>query len=521
MLLAQTISPLPFRQWLWQDKENKRLLCFSLVIMAITFGWLKYLYPYPNFMPPDSENYLQAAANNDFINVWPIGYSKFLRIISVFTRSHLILVLTQYILQSFSLLYFIFSMRYLLSPSKWLFRIILLISVMNPLLPHIANFVSSDCIFVSLSLIWFTQLLWIIYNSNSTLLYLHALIVVLAFTVRFTAIYYPFISVAVILSSSMPAIIKWKGAGAIALFILIFIGRTQYEYKTRTGTIQYSAFGGWQLAANALYGYAWAKPDKEEEVPDGFEELHTIVKQHMDSVRHLINRPDKDPGIYYLWDFKSPLRIYLDKQIAKSKNKTFFENWAAVAPLYNYYGRWLIKKYPRPFILHFAWPNLIRYYNPPVFFMGYYNLSDNKVEPVTVSWFQWKNNKLSTRTKDHKINIMDYCCTLVAILNPAFLISAIFFISMGGFQRSARAYVKMLGCMQIVWLCNTVFSVLSAPIELRYHIFPVIITGPFCLFFIIKTVHLFESANKTIYNKTLHYETILRSDHPANDGQLL
>lgn len=508
MLFPQTISHLSFKQWLWQDHENRRLLWFSFLIMIISFGWLKYLYPYPNFMPPDSYSYLEAATKNDFINMWPIGYSKFLRLVSVFTRSHLILVILQYLILMLSVLYFLITIRYLLSPGKWLFRIIVLISITNPLLPHIANFVSSDCLFAALSLTWFSQLLWIIYKASPRLLIIHAVIVLLAFTVRFSALYYPLVSILLILFSTTPKRTKWIGIFSVAILTLGFIGSTQYEYKTRTNTIQYSAFGGWQLAANALYGYAWAIVDKEEMVPFSFKELHTIVKQHMDSISQLKYRPDKEPGIYYLWDFKSPLRLYLDKQIAKNKQTDFLKNWASVAPLYNQYGLWLIKKYPGSFLLHYAWPNLIRYYNPPPYFMGAYNLGKTAVDSVASNWFNWKNNLVPTRTKSWKIQIMDLYPTLLAILNPALIINIIFFFTIGGFNNNSRTSKNIIYCMLLVWLSNTIFSVLSAPIELRYQIFPVVITWPFCVFLISRTIQNFNSVNKTIHKKTFHYETI-------------
>src|ERR1044072_6133444 len=98
MLFKQTITTQPFKKWFVQDKENKRLIWFSIAIMIISFGWLKYDYPYPNFMPPDSYSYLDAAYKNDLINQWPIGYSKFLRLVSVFSRSHLVLVIVQSLL---------------------------------------------------------------------------------------------------------------------------------------------------------------------------------------------------------------------------------------------------------------------------------------------------------------------------------------------------------------------------------------------------------------------------------------
>src|SRR5579872_6995040 len=98
MLFQHKLPNSAFKKWIWQDPENKRLLLLSVIVIVIQFIWLKLLYPYPNFMPPDSNSYMQSAFNNQTINMWAIGYSKFLRLISSFTNSHFILTLLQYLM---------------------------------------------------------------------------------------------------------------------------------------------------------------------------------------------------------------------------------------------------------------------------------------------------------------------------------------------------------------------------------------------------------------------------------------
>jgi hypothetical protein len=497
MLFQQTITNQPFIKWLVQDKENKRLFWVSLVIMIASFGWLKFVYPYPNFMPPDSYSYLEAAYKNDFINQWPIGYSKFLRLVSVFSRSHLILVVLQYLLLMTSVLYLLFTIRYLLAPGKWLFRGLLVISVVNPLLPHIANFVSSDCLFAALSLAWFIQLLWIIAQPNLRLLLFHALILLLAFTVRFSAIWYPFISITIILLNNLPKRIKWQSIGSILMLLLTFIGSTQHEYYKKTGTAQYSPFGGWQMAANALYAYAYARPVDPATVPEHFHNLHSLVNQHMDSLRKLANRPDEEIGIYYLWDVQSPLITYGKNRWKDAPKTPQFTKWASMAPLYGDYGRWLIKEYPGLFLKHFAWPNLIRYYNPPAMFMGRYNLGNTKVDSIAVTWFNWKNNQLPIRLADRSIYLMKFISTGLAIINPLFIASMLLFLCFSGFKQCRKTSKYLLICMLLVWGGNCVFSVLSAPTELRYQIFPAVITLPFCFLFMSWVIRSFQSEPAT------------------------
>jgi hypothetical protein len=497
MLFQQTISTQPFNQWLWSDKENRRLLWFAAFVAALSFGWLKFMYPYPNFMPPDSFSYLEAANKNDFINIWPIGYSKFLRLVSVFSRSHLILVVLQYLLIMSSVLYLLFTIRYLLAPGKWLFRGLLAISIINPLLPHIANFVSSDCLFAALSLVWFTQLLWIIHQPGLRLLLFHTIILLLAFTVRFSASWYPFISITIILLTNLiTKKIKWLSISTILTLLLVFIGSTQYEYYKRTGTTQYTAFGGWQVAANALYAYAHA-PKRDYGIYYRFLALHAEVNHHMDSLSKLKYRPDDHIGVYYLWDPKSPLITYEMDKWENDLKTPQFEKWASMATLYGGYGRWLIEDQPGLFLKHFAWPNLIRYYKPPPFFMGAYNQGSTTVDSIAVTWFNWKNNQLSSRLADRTIHLMIFFPTLLAIINPLFMASTLLFICFGGLKQCNRTSKHIFTCMLLIWLGNCLFSVLSAPIELRYQIFPVVITVPFCILFMSWIIRSWQSAPTT------------------------
>lgn len=501
MLFQQTKLTLGFKQWLLQDLENRRVLWLSAAASVFMFIGIKLIFPYPNFMPPDSNAYLEAAYNNQFIGVWAIGYSKFLRLFSSFSSSSIALVCFQYLILQVSLLYLLFSIRYLMSPGVWVFRVMWAASILNPLLPHVANYVSSDAIFTALSLVWFTQLLWIVHRPTIRLLLQHAAILLLAFTVRYNALYFPIISVLVILLSSLPIMKKTLGVASILLLLGTFIIRTQYEYQRETGKSQFSAFGGWQIAANALYGYAHTKPDSPETVPEKFRSLHALVNQRTASLRHIPNflRPDSNVGVYYLWDLQSPLRVYMTQQYkAKdsiiSTNYIFFKRWAPMAPLYAAYGRYLICHHPWPFIKFYVWPNLIKYYAPPTGFMGFYNLGNDHVDPIVVKWFHWKNNAVSSSFKDQRIEIFDIFPIMFSVVNLVFILSFLSFAALGGFSKCAPMNKRILYWMLIIWLCNMVFSVLAAPIELRYQLFPMVIT--FCFSLLLLSFVLVQSRSK-------------------------
>lgn len=484
MLFQQQISSIPFKQWLWQEKENRQLLLWVGIVITIQFALFKFLYPYPNFMPPDSNSYLEAAWSNQLINTWAIGYSKYLRFVSSFTNSHLALVALQYFFIQGSILYLVFTIRYLFSSARWVFFLLLFANILNPLLPHISNFVSSDALFTSLSIVWFTQLLWMLYKPTRNIIISHAFVLLFAFMVRYNALYYPLLSIAVIAISDLSLKTRLKSTALIILLLGSFIGITEYEYYKKTGKAQYSAFGGWQIAANALYGYAHAKQNPVTLVPQRFQSIHTLVNRHMDSINRLRYRPDNEVAIYYLWDFKSPLRKYLDKVRQPDSSKTYFKHWASLAPFYSDYGKYLIKKHPVEFTKFYLWPNFLKYYAPPTKFMGSYNMGMDSVELVASAWFGWKSNKLPTFFKNKKIKITEPFQVLSGIINFVFIIGFLSFIVLAGFSKINSLSKRIFWLMIIVWFSNMVFSVFAAPIELRYQLFPLILTFSFMLLFI-------------------------------------
>lgn len=481
MTLEYTTEFKSFKQWLFQDVENSFLLKTSTMIISLSFIGFKIFYPYPNFMPPDSDSYIEAAFNNDFINMWAIGYSKFLRLISSFTNSHFILVLLQYVLLQVSLHYFLFTLKYLLLIKKWTFRLLFILNIINPLIFHISNFVSSDSLFLTLSLIWLTQILWIYVNPSRNLLLMHATIVLFAFMVRHNALYYPIFSIIALITIKSSFKIKFLGIATITIAISSFIACTLFHYYKETGKIQYSAFGGWQIASNALYGYAHSEIEPITSVPIKYRNLHAIVNHHMDSIKRLTLRPDTETSIYYQWDENSPLKLFLNKTKNSDTSKNYFKKWASVAPLYASYGNFLIAKHPINYIKHFIWPNLVRYYSPPFQFMGYYNIGEKTVDPVVSNWFGWKDNKVKTLLNNKIIITPRHFTLIMSIIIPMFLLSFIYYISSAPPSEKNKISHKIIWTIFFTWLTNFIFSVVSAPIELRYQIFSLIITFTFSI----------------------------------------
>jgi hypothetical protein len=247
--------------------------------------------------------------------------------------------------------------------------------------------------------------------------------------------------------------------------------------------------------------YAHVPPDSTKPVPAQFKKLHGITIKHMDSLRHVKQRPDDKLGIYYLWNEKAPLKMYMAQKYKKDSTTSNLKRWSSVAPLYGNYGFWLIRQYPADFAHYYLWPNLINYYSPAVEFLDIDNMGKDSVDQMAVVWFGYKTPKVTSLSKDRKILLTAIFPPMLAVINIIFFMSFICFLLLGGFARISPYYKKVLLVMLLVWISNLVFSVVASPIVLRYQAFPFIITlafGGLLLGYVIKESFVTKEEHATL-----------------------
>jgi hypothetical protein len=96
------------------------------------------------------------------------------------------------------------------------------------------------------------------------------------------------------------------------------------------------------------------------------------------------------------------------------------------------------------------------------------------VHTIAKQWFHYPVNKVSTRTKDLKVNALNLIPILTGCLNALFVIGFLFFAMLKGF-RNNRQLTKLLGLTACFWIVNFGFSVFAAPVSLRLQVFPVLV----------------------------------------------
>jgi len=484
LIVTQYREKISFKEFLFKTQENNLYLKVAIILSLLQLIIYKYIYPFPNFLNGDTWIYILNAQSNAKIAIHPIGYAMFLRIFSAITISDTALVIFQFLLLYLASLFLNFTLYYFLAPSRNI-KIFLLISVfINPIFPLIANTISSDNVCLSLGIIWFGLLLWIIYKPSTSIFFWHAAVLFLAFTMRFNAIFFPIISLIAFCLSKSSYRQKILGFVCCILFVGSFVMYNRERYFQLCGIRQFAPFSGWQMANNALYAYRYVTPSKHIKVPVKFEKLDSLV------CNYFINAPlDKENTLEskraldgYLWEQKSPLWIYFHKYVDKNYTGEY-KYWAVIAPFYYEYGRWIIIHYPKEFIQNVVFPHIQWWLIPPMYSLEHYNGGlINIISKDIIKWFEYDSGLITTRLLDR--NKLDGVYGIypywTLIINISFWILVFSFIVQKGRLRNPILF-KSIILVSFFWVINFSFNVFASQIELRYLLFPVHIMTVFSI----------------------------------------
>ncbi|HEY8897010.1 MAG TPA: hypothetical protein VIM79_19440, partial [Niastella sp.] len=162
-----------------------------------------------------------------------------------------------------------------------------------------------------------------------------------------------------------------------------------------------------------------------------------------------------------------------------------------MGPLYSSYGLYLIKRYPIQFLRHFVWPNSLRYFGPPVTYLGYYNWNKRTVPESVVRWFGYKNNQVKTRMKSSKAWSLQPYPFLLALTNLLMLLGLLSYVLLKGWQYNTT-FNKCILMAGFVWLANAGFTIFASSAELRFQAFPAMLSFTFSLLLIDWMARLME-----------------------------
>ncbi|SHL59930.1 hypothetical protein SAMN05444266_104124 [Chitinophaga jiangningensis] len=472
----------PFFAFVFRNAANRKYLLAALLLTVIQFVVFKLLYPFPDFIS-DSSNYVDTNLENLRVNIWPVGYPFFLRLVHLISPSHVWLVAVQYLVLQTALLYLFYSALYLLDLQGWNKRIFFIFLIVNPALLYLANCVLSDALFCAVSVTIFAQYMWMFRSPKLKYLVIQGVLIGIAFTIRYTAIYYPLVALLVIPVTAYKIPLKLLGIVLPWLFILPFIQYTKQETKKITGHAEFSIFGGWQIANNALYMYGHIQVDSTQ-LPADLRPLDRYAKIYFRKIAPTDQQMADLPGTFFIKMPNAILKPYSFAYGPKFEPSSvgLIKLWGSVSPTYNKYGWYLIKQYPFSFARYYMWLNTKTYFNPHLEKYTNYNLGEKKMWRSPQKWFQLEDPAVFSRIPTWPMLIIGYFYRLLFTgLNFYFLVSLIFLYL--GRKHNKGTFVSFAS----VWLAtvfvviNFGFSVFATPVVLRYQFIPLIVMLLFSL----------------------------------------
>jgi hypothetical protein len=230
------------------------------------------------------------------------------------------------------------------------------------------------------------------------------------------------------------------------------------------------------MASNAVYAYAHMPSRPAITVPEEFTAVHKRVTIYLDSLQHIPMdaRPDKPLMAFYLWDPNSPLQP-AGNAMQIADNKLHLEKMAAVSPLYNQYGKYLISQYPLQYIRYYILPNMLQYANPEVENLAVYNDGTNTVWPIAQEWFGYKTDKVYTVSNRREMQLFNYYPAFMVFIIILFTGVWIGYLLIGGRAFTAPQFRNAFRITTYYWIVHFGFSVLASPVVLRYQLFNMIL----------------------------------------------
>lgn len=476
-----------FLDFVWRRRSNRMYLSACALISLVLFFVFKLFYPYPS-MVMDGYVYIRPLVEHLGTNSFPIGYSWFLQLFSLFSRSTTLLVWLQYLFLVAACLLFFFTLLFFFRPGRWVTLVLFIFLFLNPLFFYCSNFIMSDTLFTTLSILWITQLIWMIGSPHPYMIFSHAILLLLVFTVRYNALYYPLVAAFVLLLTRLR---RWVKIVAIALqFALIgfFILYTQGQMKELTGIRQFSPFGGWKMANNALYMYGHVCQIKNDPVPEEFLKMDSMVRSYFITFHRVDDLGDaRTSGGFYMADDESPLIQYMYQQYGRDTTFQNFKKWGPMGALCSAYGTYLVRKYPLEFCRYFLWPNITRYALTPTEVFWYptsFYLRTDRLGQMAIQWFGVRTLAVNPLYINLRTSILSPYPVFLGLTHLAFILGLVGFALLGGIKTASRVNLHIVRSVAVFWLCDLFFKVTAGAIVLRHQLFLMILEFAFALLFI-------------------------------------
>lgn len=449
-----------FLRFLAKDEQRKMMgvLLASFVVLYIV---LKLCYPYPIHCLPDASGYIHAAINHWKVNYRPYGYPAFLNLVHGINRHMWFLTFSQYMFYAFSLSAFVFTIKYFFPLDRIVFYGFMTLCVFSPITLYFTNYAISDSIFSSLTIIWITTGIWLLYRRRTWIITVHLIVMLFAMHVKYAGLIYPLLSSAllVIVFSDGKVVRTVAISAAPVLLLALYYNVTANAIAEETGVKTFSGFSGWSLANNSVAIIPFVKIDKNTLHDPEIRLAHHFISQYPDSVY----RYDPVTATAFIWNTNGAGKALL-KHLRQNNGRQYFSVWVYTGQVWEKYGKFLIRNYPGEFIRYFIFPNLKQVFYPTKLYLP----------PCSTPVSDMINERYGSSLKnfDYRWDLMAPLHNLIRICNlicwlmviAAVLLLVVFYKKLP----LSKSQKHILVFASLVILFYTGFIVIGHPFEQRY-----------------------------------------------------
>lgn len=448
------------------NNNKKELLILSGIYLLIAI-LLKYFYPYTD-LTSDTGGYINWASGGfKHGGPRPLGYSYVLYFLQQFANNTTIIFIVQYLLHCIAVLFFTYTILHIGNiTNRYIRYSFLLMSVAYLPAIYMTNMIMSDSLFTSLTILLFTLSVWLYYKKN---IYLIIPIVALMFfiiSIRYIGLVYPAFVIPVCLFFFRKKFTGVILSGILLLTIYGYVEKVKSGTEKDQGVRQFSAFGGWQLANNALHVVPHLDIDNPLIETNDYNLLgiDTMIRLTYDRNPNLY--PHKDTVTYlFIWDKTSPLNMYLEYYALHNRSKKYYKMWNEVGALYADYGSELVKTYPGKFFRYYLLNNAKNMVRPNI---GFFKSFSDSTYFVNRLWFGWKDDMDIQPRKDilrPALLITPFVYTFYWII---FAAAAVYLGLAIGKKKMAQPQVVLTVLMVGFVLLYSAASIYAAPVNLRF-----------------------------------------------------
>ena len=336
------------------DKEQRLdwALIGGLFIAILIF--LKLYYPYPQ-TETDSGNYILSAVTGKINGYRPYGYSGFLSFFHGFSSDVQFVVTWQWFVTFISVTLILFSIKFIFrSLPKIAFYALAIIVILNPSVIFMDAYMMSDSLFVSLTLLFLTSCMWVIYNGSWLAMIGNLLLLWWCMDARYIGLFYPLFSAAVLVWALWSRF-KWLSlASALLPLLMLYVYRsnTADKMKEEFGVETFSSFGGWQKANNGVAVLPYVKVDPNEITDPQVKAIHQLVRMFPDS----FFKTDDIMATSFMWTRNYPGKACLSQYIQQT-GTPYMKAWAYLGTQMEAYGDFLQSHYRAEYFKYYIIPN--------------------------------------------------------------------------------------------------------------------------------------------------------------------